>query len=201
LIDSDTSTIEFTIEADKISVFLELLSCGFKLEIQTESSLYHILCSQVGIKEDYLNNRVQTIFLNGKAVDDIFTEIVKNNAVIALSAAMPGLAGAIFRKQGILSSLRTDFSADKKENPEKKQQQGIIVLKLFNLIASDLGSDFLQKGIMVNGDHLSRFIIRKRLLLESVVSGKKVNGKLREIDDTLDVCIKDRDLILILKCI
>lgn len=36
-------------------------------------------------------NRVQTIFLNGKAVDDPTHEIVTDKAVIALSAAMSGL--------------------------------------------------------------------------------------------------------------
>ena len=62
--------------------------------------------AQLGISESYLNERVQTIFLNGRAVDDLFGEVVGNNSTIALSAAMPGLAGAVFRKGGMLSSLR-----------------------------------------------------------------------------------------------
>jgi len=44
-----------------------------------------------GLDEDYVTQRISTIFLDGKPVDDIDTLLVRDGAVLSLSAAMPGL--------------------------------------------------------------------------------------------------------------
>jgi len=58
-------------------------------------SVKKVLCEQWGISPEYLDKRVKTIFLNGNAVDDIDKAILQDGSTLALSAAMPGLAGPL----------------------------------------------------------------------------------------------------------
>ncbi len=187
--------VQISIENDNFSAFWGFFSYGFQLNIEVGCSLSDLLCRQIGISETYLNDRVQTIFLNGKAVDNISGEILKDESVIALSAAMPGLVGAVFRKGGILSSMRSGIN---NQTPEKAVilHKGRVTLKFFNLIASDLGSGFLKKGIHVKGDHFIRYLDWKLPLLKSVCRSVIIDGKKYEIDDVLSVCRQDGDVFL-----
>jgi len=63
-------------------------------------SIKNLLCNQFDITPEYLSDRISTIFLNGKPVDDVESAIIKDNSILALSGAMPGLVGATFRKGG-----------------------------------------------------------------------------------------------------
>ncbi|MBC2716880.1 MAG: hypothetical protein HF978_16370 [Desulfobacteraceae bacterium] len=190
-----TRKVQLSIEGDNFSAFGGLFAYGFKLEVEIGCSLFDLLCRQIGISETYLNDRVQTIFLNGKVIDDISSEILNDNSVIALSAAMPGLVGAVFRKGGILSSMRSSY-ASQATDVTMTNHRGPVILKLFNLIASDLGSDFLKKGIQIKGDYFIRYINWKRSLLESVCRELVIDGKKYEIDDALSVCRQDGDVFL-----
>ena len=186
--------VKISIESGNMSIFQGLFAYGFKIDVQISSSLLDMLCRQIGISEAYLNDRVQTIFLNGKVVDDISSEIVKDESVVALSAAMPGLVGAVFRKGGILSSMRSGI---KNQTPERAitLHRGHVTLKFFNLIAAELGSDFLKKGISVKGYHFIRYFNRKRSQLESVCRLVRIDGKKYEIEEALSVCRQDGDIL------
>lgn len=180
-------TIHIAIDSADFSVFYWIFSYGFQKSIETGFSLQDVMCRQIGISETYLSDRVQTIFLNGKAVDDIAFEFVSDNAVIALSAAMPGLAGAVFRKGGILSSMRSACSLPT-EKMAIGRQTGFITLKLFNLVAADLGAGFLEKGILVRGDHFIEFFNWKISNLRSICRKLTIGGKRHDIDEVLSVC-------------
>ncbi len=80
--------VNISLNANYFSAFWALLSYGFKIDVQIGRSLFDLLVRQVGIKESYLNEKVQTVFLNGNVVDDFSAEIVKNDAVIALSTPL-----------------------------------------------------------------------------------------------------------------
>jgi hypothetical protein len=56
-----------------------------------------VLCDQFQVETDYLENRIKTIFLDGKPVDDEDKAVLKNGSTLALSAAMPGLVDSTFR--------------------------------------------------------------------------------------------------------
>ncbi|NJL58424.1 MAG: hypothetical protein HC887_00995 [Desulfobacteraceae bacterium] len=59
-----------------------------------------LLCDILEIPKDYVLNRISTIFLDGKPVDCLDTAFVRNHSVVSLSAAMPGLVGAVMRRGG-----------------------------------------------------------------------------------------------------
>ena len=187
--------IQVSIEENHFSAFSALLSYGFKLEVQIGCSLFDLLVRQIGINESFLNEKVQTIFLNGKVVDDFSTEIVKDESIIALSAAMPGLVGAVFRKGGILSSMRSEHAYHLQNNAIAKHR-GHVTLKLFNQIASELGAGFYQKGICVKGKHFIRYVESMQSLMKSACRQLSIDGKKYEIDDFLSCCQPEADIVL-----
>ena len=97
---SKPQNLNLVVKVNRVAVFLKLIESGFKLKIQTGLSIRELFCDQLEISDDYFDNRIQTIFFNGKPVDNVKTARVNNGARIALSAAMPGLVGAVFRKGG-----------------------------------------------------------------------------------------------------
>ncbi len=153
---------------DHISLFLRLkpellprlyplLQQGFEVEASLGTSIKEFLSRNFNIPNDYIDNRLQTVFLNGKAVDNIDTAVMKSGSTLALSTAMPGLAGAVMRRGGYLTAMRAQISH--RENREAVvAQKGKIRIKLFNLLTKELGSTFLQYGIWVKGKTLEAIL-------------------------------------------
>ena len=137
-------------DKDPTIAFLPLLQKGFCVEISS-GNLLEMLCQTCGLDALQVRQRIQTVFLNGKPVDDMATAYVQDNDCLALSAAMPGLVGATMRSGGVLASLRHSIS----HRPEASQSHkpgGVLSIKLFNLLIKEIGIRFLQKGILVKGD-------------------------------------------------
>jgi hypothetical protein len=135
---SEMQHICLGVKARLIPRFLKLIEYGFKLKIKTGLTIRELLCGQLGVSADYLDHRIQTIFLDGKAVDDVDSAWIHEGCRIALSAAMPGLVGATFRKGGRYAPFRSSISYAKTKAPNAKGE-GQITLKLFNLVAKELG--------------------------------------------------------------
>ena len=129
----------------------------------------------MGIAEDYLENRVQTLFLNGKPVDDVDAMKVSDGSTLALSAAMPGLAGATLRKGGKYAAFRQQISLGS-DSPVPVLRKGRMILKLFNQVTEEQGPAVLTKGIGISGGDLLD-VIRKAqdqsLLQEILKAGSK----------------------------
>ncbi len=140
--------------ADKIAT---LLQRGFIQPVSGAISIVDLLNSLPGFSSGYIRDRVQTIFVNGLAEDTVERQLVAGDT-LALSAAMPGLAGAIFRRGGQHASLRT-----RPVVPEKGQgdQSGQLTVKLFNMVATETGSRILTHGVLIRGRTLVRFFDRQ----------------------------------------
>ena len=175
-----TPHLNFVVKVNQIAAFLKLIESGFKLSIETGLSIRELFCNQLGISDDYFDNRIQTIFLDGKPVDNEDTARVHDGARIALSAAMPGLVGATFRKGGQYASFRGTISYSENDNSGEKGE-GEITLKLFNMIAKELGPVFLQKGIIIEGKRLQDFVLRNSQDLKNNCNSINLN------DEKIDV--------------
>ncbi len=145
--------INLTLEARLIPAFFQLLQDGFLVEGNVECSVRVFLCEQLGLDAEYLEKRIQTIFLNGRPVDDVETAIVRNGATLSLSAALPGLAGAVMRKGGYYAPMRDQISC-KGEISLSAMRPGRVLIKLFNLPLYELGPVFLDRGVRIRGDKL-----------------------------------------------
>jgi hypothetical protein len=170
-----------------IPLFFQLLGQGLSVNVQTGVTVNDLLCRQLGIGEDYLAQRIQTIFLNAKVVDDIDSAVVAKESTLALSGAMPGLVGAILRSGGYYAAMRNQLS-HLQGGPSSQAQSANITLKLMNIVAKELGPAFLQQGIRLKGRTLWEFLERRMDDLTAGCRACELDGKpvelatLREIN-------------------
>ena len=151
--DSHTQ-LQFQVEPALIPpCFTPLFSRGVRVSACLECSLKDLMCRQIGLTEDYLENRVQTVFLNGHPVDDVNRATVGEGATVALSAAMPGLAGAVLRKGGALAALRKDITY-RNDAAARETCEGRVIVKLFNMTTREVGPLLLARGIWMEGPEL-----------------------------------------------
>lgn len=146
------ATIRLTVARIPMELFSPVFGMGVGIPIPIGITLKQLLCSQLQMPEAYLENRIQTILVNGHAVDQVDRLALADGDVIALSAAMPGLAGAILRKGGALSPMRAAISQAPSEAHRSIQDQGIVKLKLFNMVAKEMGPLLLAGGIWLKGN-------------------------------------------------
>ena len=176
--------LQLGIVANSIPLFFELLRSGFSADLTVGCNLEHLLCNQLNIAPDYLRNRVQTVFLNNSPLDDLASTAVPDGAVISLSAAMPGLNGAVMRRGGPLAELRRSISY----SPDEVCSQpfpGRITLKLFNLVAKELGPQFLARGIVVTSKALGELFKRQTPNFWQEVKSIAIDGSPCRVDQLI----------------
>jgi hypothetical protein len=174
--DEAITQIELTIAPKWLGVFGRLLSDGFVLTVQTGVSVGTLLCEQLGIEADYVANRIQTVFLNSQAVDDVDRAAVPDGAVLALSAAMPGLVGAVMRRGGVYAGLRSGISY-RPESAPKTVKPGSIKLKLFNMVAKELGPRFLAQGLRIKSRAFEAFLRDQPDDFKQGIAAARVDGR------------------------
>jgi len=192
--------VVFTVKSKQIGIFFELVSTGIMVSAQIGISIKELLCNQLGIDSAYVDDRIQTVFLDGRAIDDVYNTLIEEGSVLALSGAMPGLAGAVFRKGGILSPMRSNFQPIP-QNDEKSVSGGVVVLKMFNQVAADLGPAFLKNGIRVAGKTFRDFLDRKLQDLQKICESVIVDGKEYPLTDEMSVDFSSEDVWLSIKTI
>lgn len=139
-----------------VTRFVNILQLGMMVPHAGTRPLAEFLLAIPGLDHDYVLNRVQTIFVNGMAQDDPNVPI-RVNDVVALSAAMPGLAGAIFRRGGIHAALR---SVREIRQIDGVEDCGNVRVKLFNMIAREKGAALLRQGICLSGRDCAAYLAR-----------------------------------------
>jgi hypothetical protein len=144
--DASLSPVELQVSVTvaKLPIFSQLLQKGIILRREVGCSVNSFLREQLLLSSQFIEENIQTIFLNGRPVDDLETARVNDGCTLALSRAMPGLVGATMRRGGYYASLRAPIShSDEGQNAPSKSD-GFITLKLFNLVADLLGKALLQ---------------------------------------------------------
>ncbi len=183
------------VETGLLPLFLQLLVDGFQMIVPVNHSIKELLCQHLSIPEDYLENRIQTVILNGKAVDNVDTATVEAGSILALSGAMPGLVGAILRRGGAYAPMRRQISHNQTES-ETKDDTGEVTLKLFNLVVKELGPAFLQKGVWVKGDRLQEFISQYADALAQGCSTLKLDGNILKITELSHIDLGNQSVFL-----
>ncbi len=157
-----------------------------------------MLCEQLGIKDDYLEERIQTIFLDNKTVDDVNSAVIREGSILALSAAMPGVLGATLRKGGWYAPMRRQISHDK-DIVSDTNKKGQVTIKLFNLIARELGPLFLEQGIRVKGEDFYDITARNEKVFMTGCEKAKKDGNDTVPEKLMEVEWKDRQVVLQIK--
>ncbi len=131
-----------------------IFSAGVGLMVQTGFSLRATMIEQLKVTADYLEEKLQTIFLNNRPVDDLDGVFVAPGDILALSAAMPGLVGATLRRAGHLAAMRREITQGKTAR-QAATTTAMITLKLFNLACRDLGPELVKRGVLARPDQLA----------------------------------------------
>jgi hypothetical protein len=164
-----------------VAAFSSILQAGFSVDVHTGVSIRDLLCDQFHMNPEYVKDRIRTAFLNGKPVDDFATAIMENDDTLALSAAMPGLVGATFRKGGYLAAFRGTITHQRADKVVK-DRAGTVSIKLFNLLAKEIGLTFLKRGIFVDPDKAGWFFSDPADALRKGCKNIRVDGQDIHID-------------------
>ncbi len=170
------SRLKLIWQPDQIPIFFILLQSGFMLRVRTGSTIRTVLCQECGLDPEYVDQRISTIFLDGKPVDDVDKATVKDGSILALSAAMPGFVGAALRKGGFYAAMRGSITYV--ENSEGSPAgEGTIVLKLYNILIKELGPSFLNQGILLPSEDLENFFKDRSEAFWNGCKDAQYNGK------------------------
>ena len=150
---------------ERVTDFSSLLQHGILYAVDKPVHICEFLLALPGFSADYLAKNVQTVFINGSAADSL-DRFLGCGGTLALSAAMPGLAGAIFRRQGLHGSLRSR-TEDKVHSGNSGP--GFITLKLFNSIAVERVPQLMAQGILIDSQAFLDFAGRRENLFQPPV--------------------------------
>jgi hypothetical protein len=151
-----TTALSLELASEQAAGLFLLLQNDFFIEASVGCTIENFFIRQLGLSADFVQARIQGIFLDGKPADDIETAIIRDGARLTLSGTMPGLAGIALRR-GPLAVFRLGIT-HQETGDYCHAGQGIIQLKLLNLLMKDLGPDFLKQGIYINSSELAGYL-------------------------------------------
>ena len=188
--------VRIEVEQGLLDNFCLLTGAGFTLRARTGCSVRDLLCGQLQIEPDYLESRIQIIFLNGKAVDDVDTAIVPVGATIGLSAAMPGLAGAMLQKGSRYAPMRIQLLDEGGDHATSTTGESDVVVKLFNMLQRELGPEFLRRGVRIPGRTFTDLMARRPSSVCSDIITAEVDGEPIDPQVLLDTDWSGHEMLL-----
>jgi len=189
--------VSLLVETESLYKFTTLLQSGIFIHVQQGETLGGLLDSLPGFNENYIRERIQTIFVDGLPADDLAQKFVNKETVLAISAAMPGVAGAIFRKGGIHAALRTGTATQTTSAPV--QTSLTVRLKLFNVIAKERGGELLANGCFIQSDSLEKFL-NYRPLLGQNIQNITIDGHKTTMETLLQTLSTHKKIALSINC-
>lgn len=172
----ENNKISLTVKPFLMREFYGLLQTGFGIQCLAGTSIENLLYDQIGLDPLLVEEKISTIFLNGKPVDDIVSTTVQDGSTLALSGAMPGLVGATLRRKSPLASFRQSISAG--SSKVSKKIEGHVHIKLFNILLKELGATFLERGIFVPPATLKEFFDKQPITFWQCCTNLTVDGQL-----------------------
>jgi hypothetical protein len=178
--------LDFIVDRPLVSEFFLLLQQGVVIRCRANCSVAAFLREELRAGEKTIA-KIQSIMLDGRAVDDIETALVKDGSVLALSAAMPGLVGATLRRGGAYSLFRDAITYHEKVEA-CSLKEGSVRIKLFNLLMAEMGPGLLQRGVSLNAEELLKVLAGlsqdfRKGCRQIDIDGKPVD--LRKLKDSL----------------
>ncbi len=175
------ATLALTAKSGAFPYLFPFLQKGVIMEVEVGSTIKQFLEEQIGLPSAYVEKRIQTIFLDAKPVDDLDKAVIKDGVTLTLSAAMPGLLGAMLRKQSACAVLRCQITHTEEEDAQSSGR-GYIVLRLFNFMGSEVGPKILEQGVGVMGDDLQALLGQQdapmwREIETLDLNGERLDGK------------------------
>ncbi len=175
--------LHMVLPLERLSAFFLLLQQGVWVNIQTGYSVASLLTEQFGITENYIIERVTTLFLDFKPVDDLKTSYVNDGSTLALSSAMPGLVGTTMRRGSHLAAMRGDISYQAQAH--EVGGTGHVRIKLFNTVMTELGATILAQGIRLASHELESLLSKQNDSFWQNSGGMTLDGQTIDRSDLL----------------
>ena len=160
LTDVSRACLDLEMKSDQLGEFFPILQQGFGVAVRVGCTLAELLSLQWGLSPDYVAQRITTIFLDCRPIDDVNRAVIREGAVIALSGAMPGLVGATMRRGGYYAAMRGGIT-HQETAADVPARIATVRVKLFNLLLPELGAGFLRRGMSMGASELTDFLVGK----------------------------------------
>jgi len=151
--------LAFIVAAPLVPRFFLLLQQGVTIRSRIGCSVETFLREEIKASPETVE-KIQSIVLDGRPVDDIGAAIMHDRSTLALSAAMPGLVGATLRRGGAYSSLRSAITYHE-TGDACISGEGWVRIKLFNLLMAELGPDLLREGVLLGSADILGFLAER----------------------------------------
>jgi hypothetical protein len=169
--------ISFVVEKNLVPLFFMLLQQGVRIRRHVGCSVEAFLRQEIGAAPETIE-KIQSIMLDGKPLDDISSALIHDGSTLALSAAMPGLVGATLRRGGAYSSFRSAITYHE-TGKACSPGEGWVSVKIFNLLMAEMGPSLLRTGVLVrSSDFLGMLRERGEELRQgcrAMLDGKLIN--------------------------
>ena len=171
------------VDGPLIARFFLLLQQGVNIKRRVGCSVDVFLRREIGATPETIE-KIQSILLDGKPVDDINASLLHGGSTLALSAALPGLVGATLRRGGAYSSFRNAITHHE-TGKACASEEGWVCVKIFNLLMSELGPDLLRTGVLLKSSDLFGFLMDRaedfQTRYSAMLDGKPIDvGMLEE---------------------
>jgi hypothetical protein len=147
-------TLGLTMPAERVACFFPLLQKGVGMRARLGIPVGVFLREGLGLSDATIEARIQTVFLDGRPVDDIEGALLREGSTLALAPAMPGLMGAMLRRGGYYAPMRSGITHRDDAAPQGSGE-GFITVKLFGTALRELGPAILARGVVVDGKDLA----------------------------------------------
>lgn len=177
------NNIKISFSDPKLLGWFTLMSGGVDVELTVNMDVRSVVTRELGIDDDYLEERIRTIFLDGSPVDDVGVAMVRDSMDLTLCAALPGAMGICMRRDSPLKAYRSGITHCEDCEQISAPRPGRITLKLFNFIAREQGPNLLARGVLLQPAALKQFLENRDSLFWDDIAAITVNEKTMEIED------------------
>lgn len=191
----ESATLSLLVTSRAIPNFFPLLQKGVSLGVKLGCTIKGFLEDHLGLSPDYIEHRIQTLFLDAKPVDDPGRAFIRDGSTLTLSAAMPGLLGQMLRKGSVCAALRSQITHT--ENLQASPSgQGMVQVRLLNFVAREAGPILLEKGVWVQGEELEDLLGNRADLLREDTKKAVLNGKTVDFEGIAEMAWPGKQVFL-----
>jgi hypothetical protein len=134
----------------ELARFRSLLQRGVRTRLPGARSVLGFLTGDLALDPTYVQERITTVFLDGAVVDALDQALLGPGSLLALSAAMPGLAGATLRRSGPYAAMRREITRTAIPARAGGSAPAEVRVRLFNLLIDELGPLLLARGVVLD---------------------------------------------------
>lgn len=194
--DDQPIQLHIILKSFKFKGFDVFLQLGVGVKTRIGKSVNEFFSEDLGLTPQYVETRIQTVFLDGKAVDDLDSAVLEDGSTLALSAAMPGLLGATLRRGSYYAPMRGEISYRPAQKQAAQAEPGTVLVKLFNQLLGELGPVFLRRGVLIRNEDFRIFLQRQGNAFSAACLKAVLNGRQIEPKDLRTIEWEGKDVLL-----